>query len=187
MKDLKDYHPEPQVRRRAEAAGIDLERLKAEDPTQYAMVNAKRAVTVPSSLMGEVGARFYRLFPEHQVFSLPPSAEGQTGLLVFPPLDRYELESLGTVLSKMTMEAPYAQSLLFYRVVQDRRGEHHELAFPFTSDAWPGIAGVMVGPFVTQEDADRWGDLHVTGRQGLVFDSVNYAGRWFVDVFVAEE
>lgn len=187
MKDLEDHHPEPQLRRRAEAAGIDLERLKAEDPTQYAMVNAKRAVTVPSALMGEVGVRFYRLFPEHQVFSLAPSPDGQSALLVFPPLDKHELESLGTVLSRMTMEAPYAQSFLFYRVVQDLRGEQHELAFPVAPDAWPGSTGVMVGPFVTQEDADRWGDLHVTGRQGMVFDSVSYAGSWFVDVFVAEE
>lgn len=183
---IRDHQPDASTRQRAKDAGIDLEHLRREDPMQYAMLNAKRAVMVPAVLMDQVGTHFYRLFPEHLVFNLPATADGQTALLVFPPLDKHEHEALGNALAGLTTEARYTQAFLYYRVVQDQRGERHELAFPFAPDAWPGIPGVMVGPFVSEGDADRWGDTHVMGQQGLVYDTVLYAGRWFVDVFVAE-
>ena len=180
------YEPTPEVRRKAEAAGIDLDALEQSDPTTYAMLNAKRTVQVPMQLKEVVGRALFSIFPERQIFDIPQEMPGnaqqdtQLSLLIFPPLDEAELARLDEILAAL---ATRTSECTFYRVVSDAAGEHRELALPVAPERWRGQAGVMVGPFGNEAAAKAWSDTRVDASSALVSDILPYNGAWFCDLF----
>jgi len=183
---VQDHVPSEAVRRKAEAAGINLEALKRDDPTAYAMLNAARLLHTEPELMEAVGEAFFAAFPEHEVFNLPlENAQAGVELLVFPPLGRDELARLDNLLSYLVSRPPWEAERVFYRVVNDLRGERRELARPLQPSLWGGGEG-LVGPFADEGEASAWGEANVDPRAGLVHDTLAYAGAWFCDVFRGE-
>ncbi len=177
------YEPTPEVRRKAEAAGIDLDALEQSDPTTYAMLNAQRAVQVSPQLKEVAGEALFSTFPERQIFDMPQSPPGDTrlNLLVFPPLNDAEWVRLDETLASLATRLPLEHA--FYRVVSDAVGERRELALPIAPGNWRGQGGVMVGPFASDAAAKTWGDAHVDASSGLVSDTLPYSGAWFCDLF----
>ena len=177
------YEPTPAVRRKAEAAGIDLDALRQSDPTTYAMFNAQRTVQVDPELKEVVGRALFATFPKRQIFDIPQGAPDSQmlSLFIFPPLDSDELVRFDAVLAELAtlLPAQYA----FYRVVTATVGERRELALPVAPDSWRGQAGVMVGPFESEAAAKIWSEAHVDAPSGLVSDVLPYNKAWFCDLF----
>ncbi len=177
------HEPTPAVRRKAEAAGIDLDTLRQSDPTAYAVLNAQRTVQLDPALKEVAGRTLFAAFPERQLFDMPQGAPGgkTLSLLIFPPLDSDELARLDAVLAELATQVP--SQYAFYRVVTDVAGERRELALPVAPGDWRGQAGVMVGPFESESAAGAWGETHVDASSGLVSDVLPYNGAWFCDLF----
>lgn len=183
---INNHEPTPEVRRKAETAGIDLETLKRSDPTTYAMLNAQRIVRVSPQLKEATGGALFATFPNRQIFDLP-HGDMLLELRIFPPLSPEEVARLDDALAALATQAPLAAAHAFYRVVSDTAGEHRELALPVSPDHWQGQAGVMVGPFASQTAAKAWSDAHIDTASGLVSDVLPYASprgeAWFCDLF----
>lgn len=180
------HEPTQEVRRKAEAAGLDLDALRERDPTTYAMLNAERTVQVAPQLKEVAGEALFATFPERQIFDMPYGAtqgNEMLSLLIFPPLDHTELERLDETLAALATRAPLAAENAFYRVVSDTAGEHRELALPVAPGDWHGQAGVMVGPFKGEAAAKAWSEAHIDATSGLVSDTLPYSGAWFCDLF----
>lgn len=168
------------MRRQAEAAGINLDALKEAEPLTYAAINAAALVRTDARLLPHVGAVITQVSPHHQLFNVPLRLQQtDTELRIFPPLEKSELTALDNALGALVGTQA---SHLFYRTVNDPAGERRELAWPVAPDTWRG-EGALVGPFITEADADAWGRAHADPRAGLVFDTLPYAGAWFCDVF----
>ncbi len=90
QKDLHQHQASAEVRRKAEAAGIDLDSRGRENPSMYAMLNAQRLLAVAIELKEDLAQRLYALFPEHQLFDLHPcsSQNRKTRDLVDIPASR---------------------------------------------------------------------------------------------------
>ena len=186
MDVINNHELTPEVRRKAEAAGIDLDALKRSDPTTYAMLSAQRIVRVSPQLKEVAGRALFTAFPQHQIFDLPRDG-ALLELRIFPPLTPEEVARLDDALAALAAQAPLVAAHAFYRVVSDTAGEHRELALPVSPDNWQGQAGVMVGPFASQVAAKAWSDAHVDTASGLVSDVLPYASSrgeaWFCDLF----
>ncbi len=159
---------------------MDLDVLKEAEPLTYAAINAAALVRTDARLLPRVGAVVTQVSPHHQLFNVPLRLQQtDTELRIFPPLERPELAALDDALAALVGAQTEG---LFYRTVNDPAGERRELAWPVAPDAWRE-EGALVGPFVTEVDADVWGQAHADPRVGLVFDTLPYAGAWFCDVF----
>ncbi len=180
---VRAHSPGDAVRRQAEAAGMDLEDLKAEEPLTYAAINAVALVRTDARLAPQVGAVVARLGPHHQLFTVPLKLEQtDTELRVFPPLLKRELTAFDDALGALVGAQAGG---LFYRTVGDAAGERRELAWPVLPDAWQA-GTALVGPFPNEAGATAWGHAHVDPREGFVFDTLPYAGAWLCDVFKGE-
>ena len=177
------YEPTSVVRRKAEAAGIDLDALRQSDPATYAVLNAQRTVQVDRELIEVAGRALFDAFPERQIFDTPQGAPGSEtlSLLIFPPLGSDELMRLDSVLAELATLTSAQHA--FYRIVTDTAGERRELALPVAPEAWRGQAGVMVGPFESEAAAKAWGEAHVDASSSLVSDVLPYHKAWFCDLF----
>ena len=182
--DASDHTPSEAVKKRAEAAGIDLETLKRDDPTAYAMLNAQHLLRVSPPLLGAAGDTLFTYFPDHQAFDLPPDANGTLGLLVFPPLTGDDLGTLDDAFEKTVQRPELREVFAYYRLVSDRAGTRREFGLPTAPSAWRAPLSVMVGPFESEAAARSWGDAQVAGP--LLYDALPYGGRWFCDVFSGE-
>lgn len=179
---VQTHKPTPAARRRAEAAGLDLDDLKRRDPVTYAVLNAQRAVQVAPQLREAAGEALFDAFPRHQVFDAPQTQGGLGSLLLFPPLGQAELIRLDRTFAELASVTSSVGSV-FYRTVNDSGGERRELGLTVLPDAWQGQPDVMVGPFVTEAAARAWSERHVAAPSGLVSDVLRYAGAWFCDLF----
>ena len=180
------YEPTQGVKRKAEAAGIDLDALRRSDPTTYAMLNAERTVQVSPQLKEVAGEALFATFPERQIFDMPykvTRGNELLSLLIFPPLDRAELERLDKTLAALATQAPLEAGNVFYRVVSDTAGEHREFALPISPSDWQGQADVMIGPFVSEAAAKTWSEARIDASSGLVSDALPYNDAWFCDLF----
>lgn len=182
---LEHHTPTAAARQRAEAAGIDLDKLRRSDPQRYKMLNAVVLLRVAPALREAASNVFFAAFRHYELFE---AAEGDlTTLLAFPPLTAAELKRFDDALGRLAALNAYAEQYVYYRVVNDRQGEHRELALPLAPGAWTGEINRLVGPFPSQAAAEAWGEAQVRGRENLVYDAVPQAGAWFCDVFAAPE
>ena len=180
---VRAHRPTAEVRRRAVAAGTNLDALRETEPLTYAAANAAPLVRTDARLASQVSAVMVQLSPHHQLFTVPLTLQQtDTELRVFPPLQEHEWaafdDALGALVGGRT-------DGLFYRTVNDAVGERRELAWPLAPDTWAAGAA-LVGPFSTEAEANEWGRAHADPRQGLVFDTLPYAGAWLCDVFAGE-
>ena len=179
--DLEAHEPSDTARLRAEAAGLNLERLKREAPDEYRMLNAEAFVRVSPELVE--AAR--NLLPDdatRHVYRVPGHPAER--LLAFPPLTPEEQERFDEAAAHLVASDAYRDHLAFFRTVRDPHGERRELMLPITPDAWNGEVA-LVGPFDTQADAEAW----PAGRlpPHLLADPLPYLGHWFCDVFDGED
>lgn len=176
---VRAHTPSERVRAQAGAAGLDLDRLREEDPLTYAAANAVALVRTDARLVARVGAALAQLGAKFQPFSVPLSLpQTDTELRVFPALSPGELEHLDHALGTLAGAEPG----VFYRTVNDRGGERRELAWPLGPGRFSGLPA-LVGPFPDEAAANAWGEAHADPRTGLVYDALPYAGAWFCDVF----
>lgn len=180
--DLRGHRPSGLARRRAERAGLDLERLREEAPDQYRMLNAEELARVSPELAEVAAQLVWRSFPDHELYRVPSGAHER--LLVFPPLDAEGFDRFDEAAAELVTRDEYERRHAFFRVVRDLRGERRELMLPTPPDAWAGDAA-LVGPFPSEEAAQQWlaGRLPVE----LIGDPLPYRGAWFCDVFPSEE
>ena len=180
--DLRGHEPSGGARRRAEQAGLDLERLRREAPDHYRMLNAEELVRVSPELAEAAGQLAFEAFPDRSVYRVPSRPAER--LLAFPPLSTEELARFDEAAAQLVAGAPYAEAHAFYRTIDDLRGTHRELMLPTPPDAWAGEPG-LVGPFESQEAAEAW----PAGRlpRELMADPVPYQGRWYCDVFRSDD
>lgn len=179
-----DHEPDERVRRLAEETGIDLTRLRTEDPATYRMINAGPLLRCAAALLDVAGETYHRLRPDGEMFSLPVR-DGLVPLACFPPPDEALLEALDAALGATVARPPLAERGAYYRVVEDLRGVRRELALPTDPAAWDGARETVVGPFPDRAAADGWGRDHVMGREALTFDVVALGDAWYCDVFSA--
>lgn len=180
--DLRDHAASALARRRAERAGLDLDALRRDAPEQYRMLNAEEIARVSPELADAAAALLWSVFPERKVYRVP--GEGSERLLAFPPLSDAGFARFDDAAAELVARPEYADAYVFFRTVRDLRGTRRELMVPTGPDAWQGES-VLVGPFESQEAAERW----PAGRlpKELIGDPVPYRGRWFCDVFRSDE
>ena len=177
---LKHHQPDELARRRAKAAGLDLEELKQSDPQQYKILNAQRLLETTPNLVGIAGDVFTAAFRHYDLFQF--EEDDTAVLLCFPPLDEKELARFDDALARLVALPAYQKQHAYYRIVNDTQGERRELDVPIAPQAWRGEKK-MVGPFETEAAAESWGELTLKRQPDLAFDTVYQADAWFCDVF----
>ncbi|MDR9391344.1 MAG: hypothetical protein RI554_04870 [Trueperaceae bacterium] len=179
--DLRGHLPSRTARARADAAGLDLDRLKRERPDEYRILNAEELVRVSPELADAAADLAWRVADGARIFRVPGTPAER--LLAFPPLDAAALAAFDDAAADLVAR-PDVDDLAYYRTVRDPHGERRELMRPIPPDAWAGEVA-LVGPFADEEAAKAW----PAGRlpADLMADPLPYRGRWYCDVFDAEE
>jgi hypothetical protein len=179
---LRRHVPSAALRARAEAEGIDLDDLKRKAPVDYMALAAGEVVRAAPDLAQLAGAMLLAAFPGREAFRV---ADGRRErLLAFPPLSADELERFDALLAPLTDRPEWRERHLYFRQVDDARGLRRELDLPQAPDG-DLEDDAVVGPFVDEAGADAWGRQHV--RPPLVHDLFLMDGRWFCDVFRADD
>ena len=178
---LQTHTPSETTRAKAEAADIDLDALKRSDPERYKMMNAGNVVDVDARLVEEATAVFLAAFPRYEVFRLESPTHIQ--LLSFPPLSQAEQDKFDDALARLSAHPKYSAQHTYFRIITDQRGEHRQFALPVASDAWQGELGVLVGPFVSEAEANIWQDA--LEQSELMTDVLPRDELWFCDVFAS--
>ena len=176
---LQTHIPSKAVKTRAEAAEIDLEALKRNDPQRYKMMNAVSAVSVDTRLVQEAAAVFLAAFPRYEVFRL--ESDPHTQLLAFPPLSEAEQNKFDDALARLSAHPKYASQHAYFRVITDNSGEHRQFALPVAAQDWQGELGVLIGPFASEAKLNSWKDAKISGA--LMTDALPRDEVWFCDVF----
>ena len=180
--DLADHQPSEGARRRAEAAGLDLDSLKRDDPVSYRMLCSVPVVKVAKELKDLAEPPLQSSLEDQQLFEA--EAQGRLLVLAFPGPARQQLRLLDELMGEVVEEV--RNGYAYYRVVQDRSGTSREFDLPTPPQEWQG-AGTMVGPFSDEVQARDWGQQEVVPLAGFTYDVLQYAGAWFCDVFSAAD
>jgi hypothetical protein len=181
--DLERHLRSPAARRRAEAAGLDLDALKHDDPDAYRMLCAVPVLYLARELRGLAEGPLQAALAGQHLFKA--EAEERLLFLAFPGPAKAQLDRLDDLLAAaVDQEASRRQA--YFRVVQDRSGTRRELDLPTVPEAWTGRS-TMVGPFTDEAQAAAWAEQNVDPRSGVTYDVLAYAGAWFCDVFRAGE
>ena len=178
---LQTHTPSETTRAKAEAADIDLDALKRSDPERYKMMNAGNVVDVDARLVEEATAVFLAAFPRYEVFRLESPTHIQ--LLSFPPLTQAEQDKFDDALARLSAHPKYSAQHTYFRIITDQRGEHRQFALPIAPDSWQGELGVLVGPFMSETEANTWQDAH--RNSDVMTDVLPQADVWFCDVFAS--
>lgn len=178
--ELASHRPSEGARLRAKSAGLDLDRLKREDPTTYRMLCAVPVVRVAPELQAQALAPLEAALDDQALFQ----AELADSVLVlaFPGPDAEALERLDRSLGEVAERESGRYG--YYRVVRDETGTRRELDLPSSPQAWQGEE-TMVGPFADESEAGDWAEANVDRSAGRTYDTVKYGGGWFCDVFDA--
>ena len=183
---LQTHTPSETTRAKAEAADIDLDALKRSDPERYKMMNAGDVVDVDARLVEEATAVFLAAFPRYEIFRYEASRlESLTHiqLLSFPPLSQAEQGKFDDALARLSAHPKYSAQYAYFRITTDQRGEHRQFALPVAPDTWQGGLGVLVGPFMSEAEANTWQDAHRSSD--VMTDVLPQNGAWFCDVFAS--
>ena len=171
---LAGHSPSKVVLRRAEAEGIDLDELRKDDPQKYRILNSTPVADIATDVLEQVAEQLHNVFPDIQIFQIPDNSSEVTRLFSFPVADAAKLDG---VLASFAAK----HGDLFFRVIQDVRGERRELQRALEPAGWQGIEG-LVGPFLEQPSAEEWGAKY-PGNAGFESDVFQLKGFWFCDVF----
>lgn len=181
--DLTNHRPSDEARRRARAAGLELDELRTGNPDTYRMLCSTSVLRVGSELRSVVEGPLHAALPDQRLFEA--EAGGRINVLAFPGPTRVQLDRLDDLLA-LAVEDEVQRRHAYYRVVQDSAGVRRELDLPTRPEVWNGEE-TMVGPFQSEAQANAWAEQKVDARGGATYDVVEYAGGWFCDVFRAGE
>lgn len=180
--NLAEHTPSEGARRRARAAGLDIDALKRDDPTSYMMLCSLPVLHAAPELKTLALPPLQLALTDQQLFE----AESQPGVVVlaFPGPDSFQLRRFDELMGE-AIEGE-VERYAYYRVVEDASGTRRELDLPTPPDEWQGRS-TMIGPFGNEAEARAWAQSRVDPRSGSTYDVVPYAGGWFCDVFSAAE
>lgn len=175
------------ARERAEARaaelGVDLDVLRTEDPDRYRMLHAAPLLEAHPSLADAAAQVAWDVMPDAEVYQVRQG--DRTRLYIEPEPNRETLSAIDARLAHLINHASFKEAFAFYRTVNDLRGEHRELLLPTPPEDWDAQQAAMLGPFDTESEAEAWAKDHVPPN--MASDVVPMLGRWFCDVFSAEE
>lgn len=177
--DLTHHRPNDEARRRARAAGLELDDLRVEAPDTYRMLCSTSILRVNEALRDVVEAPLHAALPDQRLFEAETG--GRINVLAFPGPTRAQLERLDDLLA-LAVEDEVRRRHAYFRVVQDSAGVRRELDLPTAPEKWSGQE-TMVGPFQYEAQANAWAEQRVDARTGATYDVIEYAGGWFCDVF----
>lgn len=181
-RDLETHNASEGARRRAEAAGLDIDALKRDDPVSYMMLCSQPVLHAAPQLKELASPALEAALADQQLFEA--ESQGRLLVLAFPGVGREQLRLLDELMGEVVEEA--LDRYAYYRVVQDQSGTTRELDLPTGPEEWQGTA-TMVGPFANEGEASAWGQERVVPRAGLTYDVLPYAGAWFCDIFTPGE
>ncbi len=178
---LRIHKPSSKALAKAKADDLDLIALKETNPTEYKIRTAQDILWTSENFVEMASHVFFATFPHHELFRHP----NQVSLLAFPELSSKDLKRWDDALGRLVLHPKYAKDYLYYRVINDKKGELRQLDLPIDPRDWQGQINALVGPFETQQEAEYWGENRVKHQQFIV-DTVPYIEAWFCDVFSAE-
>ncbi len=175
---IADHSPSEEVLKRARGEGIDLEELRSTDPQKYRIINSVPLAVVDVEYLEQIAEELHKAFPETEIFQIPGKYPKVVRLFSFPLVDVAKLDS---VLASIAGQ----HGDLFFRIIQDVRGERRELQRAIDPSEWQGIEG-LVGPFSEEHAAEEWGSKS-SQSTGLESDVFQLRGTWFCEVFDLSE
>jgi len=178
--NLDQVEPSPEARQRAEAAGINLDSLKLEQPEQFMIFVSEGFIRVSNELLNRASDVFSAALPHHQLLKL--EEEDLVLLKAFPALNKPEVERVISALGRLVEHPKFEYPLAHVRTISDSSGAQHQFALPIAPLDWAGQTNRLIGPFDSEDGANDWAETHVT-QTDLNSDSLPYAGNWFCDVF----
>lgn len=180
MINLDQVEPSPEARKRAEAAGINLNALKLEQPEQFMIFVSEAFLSVSEVLLARASDVFSAALPHHQLVKLNDT--DLVTLKAFPALTKTEEERVISALGRLVEHPKFEHPLAHVRTISDKTGEHHQFALPLRPLDWAGQVNRLIGPFDSEQAVQDWTETHVR-QADLSSDSLPYAGAWFCDVF----
>ncbi len=118
---------------------------------------------------------------------LRDDAHDASGLVVLharAPLSEAQAAAFERGLDALLREPSEQRRGTYLREVHDLRGRRRELGVPIPPSAWDERAG-LVGPFADEAEAHAWQAR--TLPPGWLGDPLPHQGRWFSDVFQADD
>ncbi len=182
MNNLKDYSPNEATKRYVKKIGVTIDELIESDPSTFKILNSQAILEVDKRLEQEVSALFAVSFRERELFRRQ-TADGLNQLLTFPPLETEELAKFHSSLDLLLQSKMHQKKHLYYRLIADSKGEHHQLAYPLKPNDWSGQTNCLVGPFSSDEKAKAWIQNTLDTHAYLDSDIIVHNNNIFVDVF----
>ena len=181
--DIQQHQASEAARAKAQDAGFDIDLLKSQQPQLYMIFHAETILRVHKTLRDGASQAIYQALPHIQLFDVPAESNA-VKLLSFPPLGKEELEVLDSCLAQASSSKVHSRLGVYFRVVQDFRGEHREFSIPTRAAAFQGDVPAFVGPFASEELALDWARERLADMPMTRFDSVPHASAWYVDIFL---
>jgi len=184
MLDLNNHQANQKSIDYAKSHNLSIAELKQQDPETYKILNSQEILEVHKDLETHAAAIFEILFKNKELFKIDNSAKGSLNkLLVFPELNKQELNSYWDKLSILLEQKPLIEKNIYYRVLNNISGERHQLALPIKSSDWRGQENILIGPFETKKLAETWVRASLKNYDNLDFDSITYNKKHFIDIF----
>ena len=180
MINLDQVEPGEAAKKRAAAAGVDLEKLKLEQPEQFMIFVSEPFLNVSEKLKARAQDVFSAALPGYQLIEFPESELIQ--FKAFPVLSKQEEERVISALGRLVEHPKFEYPLAHVRTIQDKSGTHTQFALPIAPADWSGQANRLIGPFESEDAVTAWAEEYVTQAE-FSFDSLRYANTWFCDVF----
>ncbi len=184
MIELKNHQPNQKSIDYAKAKNISIDELKIQDPQTYKILNSQEILELDKDLETHAAAIFEILFKDRELFKIDNSDSGLLNkFLVFPELSKEELNKYWDKLNLLLEQKPLIEKDIYYRVLNNVSGEHHQLAFPIKSSDWQAQENLLVGPFDSKEAAETWVRAALEKYDNLDYDHIRYNNKEFLDIF----
>lgn len=138
---------------------------------------AREVVRASRPVAGIVASLLLSLYPRAELYRVGVDPER---LILDPAPPSGRLEKLGSMLFDLAERPEWRARHLVTREVSDGSGLRLEALLPLAADAYREGA-VLVGPFATEVEADRWGADHAVAT--LSYDVFATGGVWVCDLF----
>jgi len=184
MSDLAKHKAKQKSIDYAKSKNLSIEELKTQDPQTYKILNAQEILEVDKDLEAYAAGIFEILFKDRELFRIDNSENnGLNRFLVFPELSKEDLKKYWDKLNILLEQKPLIAKDIYYRVLNDKNGEHHQLALPINSSDWHGQENLLIGPFKSKKAAESWAKAALENHENLDFDVINYNKKYFLDIF----
>ncbi len=184
MFDLKNHKANKRTISYAKENKISIDELKSKNPNIYKILNSQEILEVDQSLEAEALAIFEILFSDREVFKIDNSNTKRLNkLMAFPELSSDELNKFWDKLSLLLEQKTLIKKNIYYRVLNNISGEHHQLALAIKSTDWQGQENLLIGPFDSKEAAETWVSAALVNYSNFDYDHVSFNNYYFLDIF----